>query len=432
MRTPSEINRDGCPVDVFPKAVANFIRDYSAGSGSQEPYVVTGVLACTAGICDESTIMVKDGYEEGCNLFLCNVGPPGVTKTSPMKAALKPLMKLEAQKNKVYKEKREAWENAMKACSKKAEKEQLKENQPKREPCKIVTDGSIEAMFMHMEAQYDSGRQPHCVMVRDELNGFFGGMNKFKKSGGDDNEMWLQLFSGQDIAKTLVARTLFVENARATVIGSMQPEVYRKVMQDKGDGMIDRFLIAIHEGGPEETNIRSQCSFNVIKLYNEFMETISYNKRKKYSFSNCKERDKILDSVQEFHSWAHKLGRMYDVGAFKKWEQCFYRICVLLGELWEKDEMDLETVERAKKLSAFFAVNWIRAKDMAEESDDERVSKKILKVLEEQGKKSSRELSQSLHVKSHVILEALNGLKEAGKVKEYKDGKRLVYEYSDY
>ena len=65
MKTIQEITSKGCPVNVFPPAIANFIRGFSSGAGSQESYVVAGVLACSAGICDESRIVVKAGYEEG-------------------------------------------------------------------------------------------------------------------------------------------------------------------------------------------------------------------------------------------------------------------------------------------------------------------------------------------------------------------------------
>jgi hypothetical protein len=434
LNTIQEILSDGCPIHVFPPEISNFIKGFSSGAGSQESYVVAGVLACAAGICDESKILVKAGYEEGCNLFLCIVGKPGVSKTAPVKAALKPLMRIEAKKNKQYKDEKAAWDLLLKMASKK-DRDSVMAQKPKSQPSKIITDGSIEAMFMHMEAQYDGGKQPHCVYVRDELNGFFGGMNKFKKSGGDDNEMWLQLFSGQDISKTLVCSSIFIEDARATVIGGIQPEVYRKAMQDKGDGMIDRFMIAFYDGDPAKTDIFSSCSFDIIKDYNNFMDGIIVGPRKKYSFWSGQketERDKILRVVQEFHDWCHELGILYDVGAFKKWEQCFYRICIILGELWGKTAMDIETVERAKELSGYFAVNWIRTKGMAEESEEEILSVKILKILDSHGKKSSRELAQLLHVKSSEILNAIVGLKETEKVKEYVDGKRLVYEYSAY
>jgi hypothetical protein len=434
MLTAQEINERGCPVEVFPPRIANFIRGFAKGAGTQESYVASGVLACLAGICDESTIKIKAGYIDHPNLYLAIVGHPGVSKTAAVSAALKPLMKLEAIKNADYKKKKDRFEEELKSASSKERKE-LEKRRPTREPSKLVSDGSLEGMFTHMETQYDAGRQPHCVYVRDELNGFFGGMNKYKKSGGDDNEMWLQLFTGQNISKTLVLKTIFVENARATVIGGIQPEVYRKAMQDKGDGMIDRFMIAFYDGKAPATDIRSRCPENVIEAYYACMDEIIDAERKAYSFWACNGKDMVdamLDSVQEFHDWCHATGETYNSGAFKKWEQCFYRVCILLGEAWDKRVMDMETIARAKDLSAYFAVNWIKTRDMAQETDEQRLATKVLEALEKKGTMGSRELAQLLHVKSGQILEVINILKENSKVIESKQGRRLVYDYAAY
>jgi phosphotransferase system HPr-like phosphotransfer protein len=382
LKTIREITKAGIPLDVFPHEVRDFISNFARGSGSQESYVSSAVLACAAGLCDHHSLVVKSGFIERSNFFLAIVGAPGVTKSAPISMALSPLMDIEEEKNADYKAKEKKWRTQMKDKTlTKQQRDALKESQPERPYCKVITDGSIEAMFLHLESMADAKKTAHCVFVKDELKGFFGGMDKYKSKGGDEYENWLSLFSGSTVTKTLVNRTVFIAKARATVIGGIQPEVYNQCMGDKGDGMIDRFMIAIYEGDPKATQIRLSCSADTIKKYKDFMLAMGDQEEIEFSFWRGADREKMLDAIQVFHDWCHQLGIQYETGAFKKWEQCFYRLCIVLAALWDKKEMDIETVKRGVDLASFYAVDWLKAKVMAEKGDDEKLKEKIVKFL---------------------------------------------------
>lgn len=418
MKTPRQITKDGLDLESFPPDIKDFIEGFALGSGSQESYVASGVLACAAAMCDKHELTVKSGYTERSNFFLCIVGKPGLTKSAPIKAALKPLMANEAKVNRKHKQEVEAWQEQLKEKGLKAtDRAAIMLSKPSRPPCKIVTDGSIEALILHLEAQYDAGKNPHCVYIKDELKGFFGGMDKYKSKGGDEYEMWLSLFSGSDLVKTLVSKTVFVEKARTTVIGGIQPDVYNECMGDKGDGMVDRFMIAIYEGDPSASDIRAFCSDSTIHRYNEFMLSMGDQDEKAFSFWKDEHREGVLDLVQEFHEWCHALGIQHNTGAFKKWEQQFYRLCIVFACMWEKEQIDAETVRRARDVASFYAVDWLKAKIMSSETDDDKIRTKILSHVTKMGSCRRRDLQRVTRLQKKVIMAILIDMVEEGELR---------------
>jgi hypothetical protein len=437
MLTVKEIIKKGLPVDAFPDPIKNFIIQFARGSGSQESFVASGVLACCAGVCGHHEIIVKNGYKERPNFFLCLVGKPGVTKSAPIKAALKPMLIVEAKNSKEFKEAHEKWKALLKDKGlKKAERDAIMASQPTRKPCHVITDGSIEAMFQHLEAMDEAGGAPHCVFVKDELKAFFGGMDKFKGKGGDEYETWLSLFSGQDLIKTLVSKTIFIKGARATVIGGIQPDVYNKCMKDKGDGMTDRFMIAIFEGDPVMTDIRQFCEVEALKNYEEFMTEISDSEPITFSLWKCLggeiEREKVLDMVQDFHKWAHDLGVIYETGAFKKWEQCLYRLIIVMAAIWQKPAIDSFVVKKAIELSAYYASDWLRAKLMSDKSTNDVIFDKI-KGLLKKSELRRREIQQKLHIDKNKTISLLHEMLEDGDiilVGDFKSQKESSYIYA--
>lgn len=420
MLTVKEIIKKGLPVNVFPPPIKNFIVQFARGSGSQESFVTSGVLACCAGVCGHHEIIVKNGYTERPNFFLCLVGKPGVAKSAPIKAALKPMLIVEAKNSREYKEAHEKWKSILKDKSlKKAERDAVMASQPTRKPCHVISDGSIEAMFQHLEAMDEAGGAPHVVFVKDELKGFFGGMDKFKGKGGDEYETWLSLFSGHDLIKTLVSKTIFIKGARATVIGGIQPDVYNECMKDKGDGMTDRFMIAIFEGDPIMTDIHQFCEIDVLKKYEDFMTYISDAEPTTFSLWKCQggelERNEVLSMVQDFHEWAHNLGIIYETGAFKKWEQCLYRLIIVMAAIWERPAIDPFVVKNAIELSAYYASDWLRAKLMSDKSENDVFFDKIRSLLKKAELKR-REIQQKLHIDKSKAISLLKEMLDEGDI----------------
>lgn len=373
------------PTEVFPPPIKEFIHGFSHGSGAPESFVAAGVLACLAGIIADSSLEVKYGYIEKPNLYLAVVGAPGVAKTPPLKASMNPLFQSEKRIAKEFQEKKAEYEKQLKEAKNKKEREAIPK--PSREPSRLITDGTTEGLLMHLNAMHEGNSSPHAVYFRDELKGHFGGMDKYKSKGsGDDYELWLTLFSGGMVNRVLKTESHFIPDARASVIGGIQPDVYLKHMQDKGDGMIDRFLVAFHPAEPPQTTIFNHVEKEVIEAYNNFMEYLDKKLHTSYSLWNLPQgvRGDVLRSVESFHEWAHMVGMENDAGAFKKWEQNFYRLIIHMANIWEKEAVDIETVRRASTLTKYYAEDWIESRLAGEdEKKHQRQDERMMRKLEE-------------------------------------------------
>ena len=388
------------PSHVFPKPVEIFIENFSKGSGSQPSYVGISVLALSSVLFEKASLIVKPGYVEYPNFYLGIIGNPGVTKTASVKMAMKPLNNIEKEADFKYRQERKVYKEALRNWQDQPPKGRGKPPTPPPAPIRrVISDGSIEAMIVQMDAQYEMGEKPHMAFVKEELRGFFGGMNKWKASGsGDDYEMFLQLFSGHDISKVLKSEQYFIPDARCTVIGGIQPDVYREAMKDKGDGMVDRFLVAFYDGEPIKTSLRDTVSEDVIDNYMKFWDKLIDVPAIKYRFAG----DDVIDAVDEFHDWCHRIGGAYDLGAFKKWEQNFYKICIVLAVMWNKVDMDMETVERAKELAGYMTHDWLKSRLSAETDPKYKDAEKVFKNIDKYGKRSLDSICTSVRcVRNH-------------------------------
>ena len=433
MKTFREVAEQGLPLSSFPPQITDFISSFAESSGAPNSFVAAGVLACAAGICDNYSLEVKYGYIEKPNLYLAVVGYPGVSKSPPIKAALKPLFELDKLKHERFKKKYTAYKKAIESDPK------SKIKPPSREPSKLITDGTTEGLITHLSAFYEDKRTPHSVYMRDELKGHFGGMDKYRGGGsGDDYELWLTLYSGGTVSRVLKNETIFVPDARCTVIGGIQPEVYIKHMEDKGDGMIDRFMVAYCEEEPKQTSIFSYVKTEVIDEYNDFMTDIFEQIPEKYKPWDLDkgERKEVLDAIEAFHVWSHRLGEKYDCGAFKKWEQNFYRLIIIIGALWHKKQIDVDMVSKAADLACFFAIDWIKSRIISDSDSQEKCDTRLFAMLKKARTvgKTPREFQNGSKLfrgkeNKKALTEAIERAINAGKVMRGEQGRVFLKEF---
>lgn len=361
-----EIKDAGVPVNVFPLPIKNFIEGYAKGSGSQVSYLMSSVLGACTVVFSESQIEVKPNYIEKPNLFICNVGKPGVSKSPPQDAATRFLTDPQAESYQDYVLKLKEWEKTKKG----------KKNaspQPEPPPLKVLTGGTMEGVTANLAQMSLSKSKPHCLLMKDELAGFFKSMNAYRQS--DDEERWLSLFSGETISIRNKGELTFVKKGRASLLGSTQPDVFREVMEDKGNGMIDRIIFLVYEGSPEKTNIFNFVEPHIIKNYEDYMKSIEFPDYK-YKIDND-----LRPLIQEFHDWTYLIGDELEIGAFKKWEQIFYRLIIIIGGLWKVDEINENIVKKAISLSKYLSVNWISSKEIASQDIVDILQDEIRKFL---------------------------------------------------
>ena len=220
-------------------------------------YVAFSLLAGAAGVIGLSrSISPWKNWIEPCSLWIGTVGEPSSHKSPAVKPVREILNKIEDERKKLYDSKMFEWRTLKeKAKQKKKEwEDKVKENPDNApqfpndaiippKPCTyhfVYGDTTQEAVIQEMQNNLLGG-----IVFRDELAGFFCGMNRYS-SGQAEKSFWLEAFNG---GKYTTSRVKFegerveIKNLLMSTFGTIQPQrLIETVLSDRGDGFLARFL----------------------------------------------------------------------------------------------------------------------------------------------------------------------------------------------
>jgi hypothetical protein len=108
----------------------------------------------------------------------------------------------------------------------------------------VVSDTTTEALAVVLR---ENSRG--VLLLRDELAGWIGGLDRYAKSKGGDEPAFLSMYDGDSISvdrRTGTPRYLFVPSAIVSICGTIQPGVLARTMgpERRDSGMLARFLLA--------------------------------------------------------------------------------------------------------------------------------------------------------------------------------------------
>ncbi len=218
------------PVHIYPQKIQKIIADTYKDLNFPVNYIAASLLLATSvAVGNSRALKVKDGWKVKPILYMALVGSPGSVKTHPVTYALAPLRKVDNNSLRTYA--RELEDYRRQAITERGEKPKAKQY--------IVKDSTIEAIAKVLDSN------PHGICVHfDELNGWFATFDKYRKSGGDQ-EQWLSMFNSDAIVvnrKSLDA-IISVPSPFVSVIGSIQPNVLTRCF--KGQKTENGFLFRI-------------------------------------------------------------------------------------------------------------------------------------------------------------------------------------------
>jgi len=227
------------PPSLTPGMLSKAVEAYAIAQGRAMGADIAGIAVaalavCTAAIPDKIQIQVKEhnsGWLEQPRLWFALVGPPSTMKTPIISSAVSPLMKIDAQM---------AYENSIaRAAYDKLPVAERKQTDPPKQTQLMLQDTTIEA------AQEIFKDSPEGLLVyQDELSGFFGGLEKYSGARGasKDRAFWLQAFNGGIHTVHRIGRgAVYIPNLSACILGGIQPEAIRKVVEDcADDGLLQR------------------------------------------------------------------------------------------------------------------------------------------------------------------------------------------------
>ncbi len=255
------------PVDAMPEKTRAFIRETANALDCPIDLVGVSVLGTvSAAIGNSRRGSVKRGYSVSASLYLGVIAPPGSGKSPAMSKATRPVKDRQTRQKETYEECKREYD-----CEKREYDALSKEDKvsavPPQKPIfsrTWVDDTTVEALATRLRDN------PHGLyLIQDELTGWISGMNQYKSGKGNDRQKYLQMWSNETISvdRKSSDEPLIVERPFITIFGGVQPKRLKDLVDERGDGFFDRFLVAypkerIARPGREETSPEAEESYH--------------------------------------------------------------------------------------------------------------------------------------------------------------------------
>lgn len=253
MRMPTKFQP--FPTEVLPPACRDYVQQSAHSIDCDESMVALPLLAAiSAAIGNTCRLALKRDYSEPAVIWSAIVGDSGSRKSAAIDAATKHLKKREAELQKRYRDELVNYntekERARHRVSKRSRDVSATRDESQTELMRpiasrhLVSDVTTEALAVRLE-QNPRG----LLLARDELSGFFGGLNQYKSGGkGNDEAAFLAMFGARSLTmdrKNIEQPSIHVPMAHLSITGSIQPGVLQRVFtrERMESGMAARFLL---------------------------------------------------------------------------------------------------------------------------------------------------------------------------------------------
>jgi hypothetical protein len=429
------------PVDSLPAPIDRYVTNAAKSIGCDASMVALATLACLAGaVGNTRRIMLKASWIEPCIIWAVIVSESGTQKSPAIefpssalfrrqKAAFKEYMKLKAgydQEVLRYQAELKEWQNSGR---------KRREDPPEKpvEPVKVryvVSDVTVEAL-----GPIQSENPRGVLVVRDELNGWFGSFDQYKGGKGSDTAFWLSAFHGRTyvVDRRTNRVTIVVERASVGILGGIQPGILKKSLgrEHCEDGIAARLLMC----SPPRRAKRWSDAVISAKLQQELDGV--FDRLLALDFGANAEGEKVPvdlpldpDAKSAFVEWAdeHGLQQTQFVGdlaaAYSKLEGYCARLALVVhlvrqatGEV-ATEAIDAKSMEMAIALTEWFKHECRRTYQMLSESDDERAHRELIELIQRHGgtitPRELRQASRRYRDDSDAAEQALNALQKAG------------------
>lgn len=233
------------PVAALPPVLRAFVEEVAGSVGCDPAFAALPALTLTGAAAGAAVVVSpKRKYAEPPCLWACTVGDSGTGKSPGMRPvegmayAIDRRMKDEhAAAFRQYQADLESWSASGAGPDRKPAK-------PGREYF-AVSDATIERLCEML-----GGSPRGLVLVRDELDGWFGSLTRYKTKGGSDVPSWLSIFEAGPIRvnrRTGEPRDVEADRGFVAVCGGIQPDVLRAALADPtrvASGFAARILFA--------------------------------------------------------------------------------------------------------------------------------------------------------------------------------------------
>lgn len=348
----AEAKSPSMPIGVFPSVIEKFAVARAEQMGVDPGGLAMAALTvCAAAIPDNITLKMKrhESWQESARIWTMVVGDPSTRKSPLIRAAGAPLMAIESELQRDYRDAMREW-LALDKDSKKGKSEPIAK--------RVSTeDGSTEKV-----GEILSNNEAGLALIDDELSGWFARMEKYagSKGGAADRAFWLKSFGGGHHIVDRVGRgTIWIPNISVTLLGGIQPDPLRKIAKDlTDDGLLQRmFCIMLETGGDdrdEPAGVDESVYAHLVRKLYHLRTSMSAGWCFRFSDKAQAFRNDLAREHRQMEKLWERINRRLATH-IGKFDGLFGRLCVLLHVIKNIDgelpkEVDLETATQAKTL----------------------------------------------------------------------------------
>lgn len=217
--------------DIVPTIIWRAASQASELSGADVGgYIMAMLTTLGAALPDRVKVKVKrsEEWRESARHWCMLIGEPSYKKSPILNVSTRAISKIDARLVEEYEKEYNDW------------------SEHKDGDMPVATRIRIDDITMEAAQEVARYSPDGVLALQDELSGWFGGIEKYAggKGSAKDRSFWLRAFGGGQYAVNRVSRKPFlIENLSISIIGGIQPDAIRRIMQDAtDDGLIQRFF----------------------------------------------------------------------------------------------------------------------------------------------------------------------------------------------
>lgn len=328
------------PLEIFPDDLQFIIKQLEKYASFEPQVIASSILFVASTIIGNSKIIeVKEAWRDTANIWIAIVGKRGTMKSPAISYCLKPLMNKE-------KDFAREFDAALASYYEIPSKDRNEINRPHRTQ-RFTNDTTVEGLIKAMEYNWNG-----MGIYKDELNGFFEEMNRYKSGG--NLEFYLSAFNGGTYIKNRASYDpQTINDIYLSMVGSIQPEVLKAIASTQtNNGMIDRWLYVIsNDKIPRTTlddidsSVASSFQMKVANWINncKSQEMLEWLPGAKETFNSAiNEMEDMMETNEEMLTYLSKL------------KTYFARFIVIICVIEYTNLIGIPEVNKAKQLIAYF------------------------------------------------------------------------------
>jgi hypothetical protein len=249
------------PVEVFGTFWADWLDTAAEAKGAPVDYIANALLSAAGMLLTTSRwVLAWAGWREPPIIWTANIGLPSTNKSPAGDAIAEPIRKIEEELNETFGDRLRAWKTDKAAAEVRKNEWQAKlteavkagrtptvmpedAEEPERpHPRRLIITDVTPEKVVRMSAVNTHG----LMLVRDELAGWFGGMDRYG-GAGSERALWLEAYGGRPYSLDRVKddKPIRTTMLAVCITGGIQPDrLASMILSGDDDGLASRLIYA--------------------------------------------------------------------------------------------------------------------------------------------------------------------------------------------